>query len=228
MTILNASVAADEIILTMDTLVSNRDEENLEPVYFTQKFEYLPFADSIVCGTGNLDILRKVFDLTKSLLVREVDTLAEIVRDYAQKEFTHMLDETKYGTSTIYIFGFDEQKRTRAYAIRSTDGYNLQYIAGYDKPSMILKPDITGAYKSRQIEALNQEGFKSFIDIAKINKEYDDSLMDSDAQKVGVGGELVAIVLSANYNQAIVSKLYTFEDYEEQYQFALNKIHSAI
>lgn len=226
MTILNASVAANEIILTMDTLVSNRIEGSLEPAYFTQKFEYLPFANSIVCGTGNFDILRKIFDLTKNLLVREVDTLAVLVRGYAQKEFIDMLDESKYGTSTIYIFGFDEQKRTRVYALRSTNGYNLQYIAGFDRPSMILKPDISNTYKSRLMKVMDQDGYDSFIDIAKINKEYDDSLADNDKQKVGVGGELVAIVLSANYNEAIVSKIYTFEDYEEQYQFALDKLHS--
>ena len=60
MTALNALIDTDTIILSMDTLVSMKDPKGKTvPQYFTQKFEYLPFAQSVIAGTGVIDVLKK-------------------------------------------------------------------------------------------------------------------------------------------------------------------------
>ena len=69
MTALNAEISPNSIVLSMDTLASRKDDNGKTvPSYFTQKFEYYPFTQSILCGTGDFSIIRIAMDESRSIL----------------------------------------------------------------------------------------------------------------------------------------------------------------
>lgn len=223
MTAMNALVRSDTIVLSMDTLVSVNDGDRLVPGYFSQKFEYLPFAKSVICGTGNFEITKEVFKFSRTILVCEVDTLLELVFkklvDLDRNEYSR--DES---TVTIYIFGFDENGKTKAFSLRSTKNFIPELIADSKNPRNILKPSINNnIYSNRIMGAFNQDDeFKALVDIMRIQKEYDDTI---STEKVGIGGENVCLLIADNSKVSIINKIDVFDDYQEKYKFCLDRLH---
>lgn len=228
MTALNALVSKDDITISMDTLVSGRTKEGaLTPLYFTQKFHILPSAQSVIAGTGMFDILREAIGLSQKLLVRDVSTLAELISDYLGTRDNSALLPDK-GTATIYIFGFDMDQHTHAYALRSGENFNIDEIANYQNPKYILKPQ-QSEEKMRVLTEYTQNDNLSlelqFKKIMEQQKKWDDELDASDKCKVNIGGENVLISMVSGFQQAAILKIDKFSDYDEQYKYCLRKLN---
>uniref|UniRef100_UPI00155A2EF0 terminase n=1 Tax=Lactiplantibacillus plantarum TaxID=1590 RepID=UPI00155A2EF0 len=180
MTALNAMITKDTIVISMDMLVSKLNSVGeLVPAYFTQKFEYMPFAKSVICGTGNYNIIQKAIESSRSILAKDVDTFTTFT-----SEFLITLNKSKYkitdtNTTTVYIFGFDEDGNARGYALRSTSDFLPDLIASSDNPSMILKPDLSSVpgFSEDMGSVLNEtDDIKKFIQMMRVEKKYDDQL----------------------------------------------------
>lgn len=228
MTAMNALIEDENITLSMDTLVSTMDENSrIVPSYFTQKFEYLPFAKSVIAGTGNFEVIKQAFEMSRRILACEVDTLSEIISDCFEQ-----LDRDKYGitdtsTTTVYIFGFTDAGETRAYALRSTNNFQAEIVAGTGNNKLLIKPNLMSVEGfAEEIEKANDSDDldQSLVDIMRAEKKYDDERDD----KVGIGGENIRLVLGNDSNVAICGKIDTFDDYLDQYQFALDKMHEQL
>lgn len=224
MTAMNAMIGSDSIILSMDTLVSTYDEDgNIIPNYFTKKFEYMPFAKSVICGTGSSDVIEAAINISRRMLACEVDALAKML-----SECLFGLDEDEYHisdahTSTIYIYGFTEDGTVNAYALRSTKKFECELIADSDNPKTLIKPNFGEEFLDKANKALEQDDyFMAFRDVMRIEKEYDNQ---AGKHKVGIGGENTCLIIAKDSNDAIIKKIDTFDDYSDQYQFALDKTH---
>ncbi|MBO2724804.1 terminase [Lactiplantibacillus plantarum] len=226
MTALNAMITEDTIVISMDMLVSKLNSVGeLVPAYFTQKFEYMPFAKSVICGTGNYNIIQKAIESSRSILAKDVDTFTTFT-----SEFLITLNKSKYkitdtNTTTVYIFGFDEDGNTRGYALRSTNDFSPDLIAGSDNPSMIFKPDLSSVpgFSEDMGLVLNEtDDIKKFIQMMRVEKKYDDQLTTG---KVGIGGENILLIIGDNANTAAIQKIDVFDDYDEQYEYALENLN---
>lgn len=225
MTAFNALLSNGEILLSMDTQVSRYDEKGiLVPSYFTQKFEYMPFCKTIVTGTGNYDVINHVFNDVRRMLVKEIDTLADIVADgLAKLDYSEFqLDKS---TATIYLLGYTASNETKAYAFRSTQGFAKTVVAKENQEQLFIKPnlfDVEG-FKTEIDNALELDDIsEQFVELMKIEKKYDE-LTDNP---VGIGGENIVIAVSNEADNATILKLDVFDDYQEKYQMALDYIHN--
>ena len=226
MTALNAMITKDTIVISMDMLVSKLNSVGeLVQAYFTQEFEYMSFATSDICGSGNYNIIKKAIESSRSILAKDVDTFTTFT-----SEFLITLNKSKYkitdtNTTTVYIFGFDEDGNTRGYALRSTSDFLPDLIAGSDNPSMILKPDLSSVpgFSEDMGLVLNEtDDIKKFIQMMRVEKKYDDQLTTG---KVGIGGENILLIIGDNANTAAIQKIDVFDDYDEQYEYALENLH---
>lgn len=228
MTAMNAMVTETEIVLSMDTLVSKRlPEGNIEPSYFTQKFEILPFAKSIIAGTGSFGVIELAISLARKMLVRDVTTLARILSDYLRDRDNSDLLPGK-STATVYIFGFDKGGKTRAYALRSTADFSVNEVASTDNPNALLKPQPDDKQHLQELTNYVRDSDaridERFVQIMRKQKEWDDALEDTNENKVGIGGENTLVIIADDFQQVALFKIDIFPDYEEQYKFCLKHV----
>lgn len=218
MTALNAEISPNSIVLSMDTLALRKDDNGKTvPAYFTQKFEYYPFTQSILCGTGDFSIIRIAMDKSRSILSKEVETFSLLIRDFLKNNIENVNTDT-----TIYIFGFDEDMNTHAYALRSTDRFDIQEIASYSNPNWILKPQCEEAIDYLLNDYSNNK-IHVFKELMKIEKNIDDKKIKN---KVGIGGQniLIDLVVKDGKILSITNVIDEFEDYDKQYKFCLDNL----
>lgn len=218
MTALNAEISPNSIILSMDTLASRKNNNGKTiPSYFTQKFEYYPFTQSILCGTGDFSIIRLSFDRSRSILSKEVKTFSLIIRDVLKNNIEKVNTDT-----TIYIFGFDEDMNTHAYALRSTNKFGIQEIASYSNPNWILKPQCEEAI-DYLLNSDSNNKIHIFKELMKIEKNIDDK---KTKERVGIGGQNILINLVAKDGEILssINIIDEFEDYDKQYKFCLENL----
>ncbi|QLL68639.1 terminase [Lactobacillus johnsonii] len=218
MTALNAEISPNSIVLSMDTLASRKDDSGKTvPSYFTQKFEYYLFTQSILCGTGDFSIIRIAMDKARSILSKEVKTFSLIIRDFLKNNIEKVNTDT-----TIYIFGFDEDLNTHAYALRSTDRFDMQEIASYSNPNWILKPKCEEAI-DYLLNGDSNNKIHIFKELMKIEKNIDDKKIEN---KVGIGGQniLIDLVVKDGKILSITNIIDEFEDYDKQYKFCLDNL----
>lgn len=80
MTAMNALIEDNGITLSMDTLVSTRKKNGkVVPYYYTQKFEYYPFTKSILCGTGDFNVIQKVMNFSKKSCLKKLRLLLSLL-----------------------------------------------------------------------------------------------------------------------------------------------------
>lgn len=221
MTAMNAMVEPNAITLSMDTLASRRDKNgDVVPYYFSQKFEYYPFARSILCGTGSFSVIQKAMAFAKKILAKEVNTFTQIISDFLIDNPFNPNDET----STVYIFGFDEILRPHAFALRSTNNYKIEEIANYNHPNWFVKPASKAALD--YLDQINSMDTMNLLkNLMRKEKEIDDA--SSSKEKVGIGGENIVIsLMPINDNLiAAINIIDTFDDYDQQYQYCLDHIN---
>ncbi|WP_258115631.1 terminase [Levilactobacillus yiduensis] len=223
MTALNALIDTDTIVLSMDTLVSMKDSEGKTvPQYFTQKFEYLPFAQSVIAGTGVLDVLKKSFNASREILAFEVDVLADNISKFL-KEDEWVSSLPKELTSTIYVLGFTKDGETKAFALRSTNNFDAQVIAAEGQATAIFKPDLSstdGFFDELEAANRTEDVDERLVKLMRVEKKYD----DLDPYGVGIGGENIRLVFNSDASDARISKIDVFDDYVSQYQEAYNNL----
>lgn len=221
MTAMNAMIEPNAVTLSMDTLVSRRDKKDgIVPAYFTQKFKFYPFTKSILCGTGDYNVIQKAMIFSENILSREVMTYTEMMSDFLFENKFNLNKET----STIYIFGFDENLLLHAFALRSTNNYEIEEIANYRQPNFIVKP----GYQTMMdyLNSLKNESTDDiFIKLMRKEKEIDATVPLE--KKVGIGGENTVISLTTDNGKllSVVKVIDTFEDYDQQYQYCLDHIN---
>lgn len=221
MTAMNVLIESNAITLSMDTLVSTRDKSGgIVPAYFTQKFNYYPFTKSILCGTGNYNVIQKAMAFSESILSREVITYTEMMSDFLFENKFNLNKET----ATIYIFGFDENLLLHAFALRSTNNYEIEEIANYERPNIIIKPGYQAAIN--YLNSLRNEDTDDLL-IKLMRKEKEIDAAAPLNKKVGIGGENVVISLIPNDGKllSVVKVIDVFNDYDEQYQYCLDRIN---
>lgn len=220
MTAMNAIIEPDAVTLSMDTLVSTRDKKgNVIPSYFTQKFKFYPFTKSILSGTGDFNVIQKAMAFSESILSREVITYTEMMSDFLFENKFHLNKES----STIYIFGFDENLLLHAFALRSTNNYRIEEIANYERPNFLIKPNYQTALD--YLNDLKSENTDDLL-IKLMRKEKEIDATAPLNKKVGIGGENVVISLVLNDGKllSVVKVIDTFDDYDQQYQYCLDHI----
>lgn len=221
MTAMNALIEDNVITLSMDTLVSRRTKNGeVVPSYYTQKFEYYPFTKSILCGTGDFNVIQKVMAFSKKVLSKEVETFTEIIDDFLIENY---FSESKE-TSTIYVFGFDNNLRPHAFALRSTSNYHIEEVANYNKPNMLIKP--ASSEISKYFESLkNIDSEEIFKRLMRKEREIDDRA--SKSTKVGIGGEniFISIIPYGGKLMSVCKTIDTFDDYDDQYNYCLRHLN---
>lgn len=224
MTALNAIVEDDSFIVSMDTLVSTIRNDKRVPLNFTQKFQFLPFVNSVICGTGNFNFLNKVFDFSHQILANDATTFTKIlsnnVQQIAEDPSIH-LDENN--TATLYIFGFGQNYEVEVYALRNSSGFKIETILNPEKRGFIIKPNnFESLEQKREVkQIINQEDpIKLLVELMRFEKSIDDNMENKDS--VGIGGENIIISVSESGSAAVTSKIDAFEDYSKQYEYALS------
>jgi hypothetical protein len=225
MTALNAMIQKDLILLSMDTQVSTRTDGKIGPAYYNQKFEVLPFAKSVIAGTGDYDTIIKAMQITKRLLVRDVETLAEMLRDTLKHE---ELNEER--RSTLYLFGYDDVSRIRAFALRSGNSFEIEDLLKEESGILVLKPELENRKEFLDLienDSLDQviQGFKLTMRKQKMIDEKKDV---GDPERVGIGGENILCLIGENFERINMFKIDRFDDYDEQYNLALSNIHKQL
>lgn len=227
MTAMNAEVQPDSITLTMDTLVSTRDSEGLHPAYFNQKFQYIASEKSIVCGTGSFLIIREAFKLSREILAENVVVLAQLLKQALQKQYEEL--HNKYGHAVVYIFGFDHELKTHAYAIRIQNKFDFDEIAGADHPKVIIKPGSSQNISVWKKFEQSDNYKKPFVQLMRFQKKTDDALDPLNSSKIGIGGQnemiSLAVVPGITDPIAVVQMIDTFEDYGDTYDDCLTRVH---
>ena len=178
----------DSVLLVTDTLVS---DENRQTVGYQHKVWELPHLRIVMAMTGTA-LVGHLWNERTAELFPEQSTPVDIdaVNAFAQVELAAAHAKVTaavgpHGTSTIYMFGFDESDTLVRYIYRSARDYKPERFVG---PAFALKPapqSFTPAMPGTRDE---------LIELAiKMRHENDNHLTP---EPVAIGGELIATHLS--------------------------------
>lgn len=223
MTAMNALIEDNGITLSMDTLVSTRKKNGkVVPYYYTQKFEYYPFTKSILCGTGDFNVIQKVMNFSKKILSKEVETFTELIDDFLIENHFSKSKET----STIYILGFDDNLLPHAFALRSTNDYSIEEVANYNHPNFLMKPSSVEISKYFSLLKNTENSDDLFKKIMRKEKEIDDNTAQD--KRVGIGGEniLISVLPYDGKLMSVCKTIDVFDDYDNQYNYCLKHINN--
>lgn len=207
MTAFNFVYDESQVIICMDTLSLN---EQRKPFKFVSKIYPIPHLRSVICGTGNLDlILEWVNRVQRNVVAADISFLNTITRDI-------LCDlNSKYpkeATSTIYQFGYSELERKLLGAVfRSDAGFQKE---DYPYCSAVKPKADFDLYKEIQNSSLDE----AFIKLMSKQKAED----DISPEPVGIGGEIHRFLMNKNtYHLDIIHR---FSDYEECYDKMLENL----
>ncbi|WP_339820686.1 hypothetical protein MKZ15_06210 [Paenibacillus sp. FSL R7-0216] len=200
MTALNFLFTQDAVFIAMDTLSLS---DSRKPLKYVSKIFPLLHLRSVMCGTGNLDlILRWYKRIERYVVAKDIDYLSTITQENLQELNS---ENPKEVTTTIYQFGYSEDRKGfRGFVFRSDKNFELEeyeYCA-----AMKPKVDIN-FYKEIEKNGVDD----AFIKIMQKQKAEDDN---SDI-RVGIGGEIHRLTLlkdTANFDI-----IYKFPGFESQY-----------
>ncbi|AYB37576.1 hypothetical protein [Brevibacillus laterosporus] len=208
MTAFNFIYDEKRIIVCMDTLSLN---ENRRPFKFVSKIFLIPHLRSVICGTGNLDLIMDwVNQVQRNIIATDISFLSTIttenlIRLYQKYDYA-------IGSSTIYQFGYSQiEKKFKGYAYRSTSGFQKEEFPYCSA----IKPNTQfEIYDEIQVNGLDD----AFIKLMKQQKEEDDCKHD----RVGIGGEIHRIFMNEKTCQLDI--IYRFSDYEQCYDEMLENL----
>ncbi|GFZ82997.1 hypothetical protein GCM10008018_31180 [Paenibacillus marchantiophytorum] len=192
----------------MDTLSLN---EKRKPFKFVSKIFPIPHLRSVICGTGNLDlILEWVFRVQRNVIAADISFLNSITTK-------SLLDlNKKYSvdlTSTIYQFGYSEVEGVlKGAAFRSTSMFQIEE---YSYCSAI-KPKVQyDLYEEIQKNGLDE----AFISLMSRQKEED----DINPERIGVGGEIHRFIMNKDTHHLDI--IFRFPDYGQCYNEMLDNLN---
>lgn len=224
MTVLNFLLLDEIVFILSDTLLSDADK--VQPLLFTSKVHPVPHWQGLITGTGSSPFILDWFTTAVgSLLARDLVHVDQYAPSLLRSLFPKHTYEPENGreiTSTIYHFGYSpEEKRFVGFAYRSTDNFEserLPYAFG-------IKPDPKQPLDLAAVTALPAD----FIPIAELQKDIEKNRPLTS--RVGVGGQLIAYALEVIRDESgtptirtTINICHDFSDFEEMYQFAVNRI----
>ncbi|MHA1336483.1 MAG: hypothetical protein ACTSPW_12155 [Promethearchaeota archaeon] len=195
----------DMVCLAMDSLSVDEDKR---PLKYVTKFFLLPHLQSIICGTGSLDLVMKWFEFVQnSIVVKNVVDLNNYVQSYLKK-LSDKLNLPINQSSTIYHFGVDKiNDEIVGYAYRSENSFKSEKLIY----SFGIKPNYEDIAQ-KAIDLITQKGIiPGIIAIITQLKEMDEKL--ELEQQVGIGGEIHFIILDKS-GKYTVETIHQFSDYE--------------
>ncbi|KRM17479.1 hypothetical protein FD31_GL002671 [Companilactobacillus nantensis DSM 16982] len=162
------------------------------------------------------------------VLAGEVDILVDLISSYLSNGINNgdVSLENNAGTLTVYVFGFDVNGQVKAYKMKSGNNFRSELIAGGEiGPKEIIKPnnsEIVSAIRPILSIENTEEQLKK---IMRIQKSIEDASGVSNKEYVGIGGENYCLQFNRNSEMAAIKRIDTFDDYEEQYEYAYDHIN---
>ncbi|OAB45990.1 hypothetical protein [Paenibacillus glacialis] len=209
MTALNFIFDSENVYIAMDTLSITVDEK--KPFKFASKIFPLPHLRSVMCGTGNIDLIldwNKM--INRNVISYDIDYLNILTTEALRNLNSQYPKEV---TSTIFQFGYShKQNAFRGFVYRSTNDFNVEeyeYCAA-------IKPQVSfDFYEELSIHGVDE----MFIKLITLQKYEDDLSKD----KVGIGGEIHRFIMSKDSNQLDI--IYRFPDHEEHYRDMISNLN---
>jgi hypothetical protein len=190
MTALNFWLEPTVVFISMDTLASKPGGECLG---FSSKVLPLPHLHGVVCGTGSLNLALEWFTFIQTRVsasdMRDLDDVAphHLPILAAKAECSNI-------ESTIYHFGLDRSaERLRGWAYRSTNSFRSEALP---ESGLGLKPRPLESLQRLWREIANEGGgpVHAFVEVMKLQKDYDRTRAPGEA--VGIGGEIHLLALT--------------------------------
>lgn len=208
------AIEPENIYLATDTLCLSA--ETKAPCFFTTKMYFLPHLGMVMVGTGLANAVSEWFlRLNAGLIARNMDH----VDQYAPRMLSELFDDarTKFGstagTVTIYHFGYSQRAgRMLAYIYRSESAFRSEIL----EDSVGVKPAPNGG----QAEIVVREVPRDFVTI--INGLRQEDLARSNADRIGIGGEVLYCWLSSD--QCVTYTAHRFEDWETTYELICRQL----
>jgi hypothetical protein len=225
-TLLNYLLTDDAVYVLTDTVIS--DPDDLTPLSFSTKAHPLPHLQTLICGTGHVQLIMEwVAIINLDLLARDVMELDQTTPSRLRALFgryaAQQADEREI-TTTLYHFGLDhEAQRFAGFAYRSSDHFDSERL----EPGFGFKPAPEWPLDASRIRKLPDD----FITLAKRQKAQDDAT--ELAKRVGVGGQLIFHAMQrgpalrgVSAVQTSAATVYTFPDSEEMHAQAAARMGS--
>ncbi|WP_308638978.1 hypothetical protein [Paenibacillus silvisoli] len=209
MTAINFIYEENQITIYMDTL--SLDEKG-RPFKYVSKLFPIPHLRSVICGTGNLDLIMDwVHQVQRNVIAADIAYLSEITTEQL------IALQEKYpkdaGATTIYQFGYSQLvEKLKGYVYRSTkDFFQEEYDFCFG-----IKPEVDFDWDQEGKAGLDN----AFINLMVKQKEID----DKNPNRVGIGGEIHKFIL--NKDTYLLYTLHRFSDYESCYDEILKNLKS--
>ncbi|MBP1154835.1 MULTISPECIES: hypothetical protein [unclassified Paenibacillus] len=204
MTALNFILTEQEIVVSMDTLASREDKE---PFKFVSKIFPLPHIRTIMCGTGNLELLLNWHIIIQTKIVsRDIEYVDRYATQFLRELDSKYPDEL---SATVYHFGYSEKEdKLKGYAYRKEKQFESElmvYGIGTKPP---LETELVYTIFDN-----NDNYDKALIEMMEEQKRRDDIKTED---KVGIGGEIQMCVMNTNF--FTIAIVHRFADYEETYR----------
>ena len=205
----------DLVVLVADTLAS---ESGLGPLKFVNKVFSLPYLNTLIAGTGIMDLAIDWYSfIQKSIVAKDIVNLDKITQNKLSDLYkSYKTDELS--TATIYQFGFcKEINRHIGFAYRSTNGFVSEKLI----PSIGIKP--SDGIDLTKDQPAKEEQFEDYSKRMAIQQKYIDD-QKCEKERLGIGGDLYYYILKKDVIE--IKKIYEFPDKNINYIEMLNKLAS--
>jgi hypothetical protein len=191
------SLAPEQAIVAMDTLVTNPEGT---PIGYTSKVFPLMHLGGAMCVTGLSNLALDWLTTLHRFVARDIKQLDDFATPEIQKLWARYSSQVST-TSTVYHFGFShEEERYVGFAYRSTNDFQserLNYAMGIKPP--IANPAIAS--------------LEDFVLTMRRQRESEEA--KESGGRLYVGGEIQLVILE---NQGIrLETVYRFPDYDDMY-----------
>lgn len=208
MTAFNFIFDENQVIICMDTLSLN---ERRKPFKFVSKMFTIPHLRSVICGTGNLDlILEWVNRVQRNVVASDIVFLNSIATKSLQELNSKYPKEV---TSTIYQFGYSMlEEKLLGSVYRSNMDFQKE-----DYPyCSAIKPQVDfDLYEEVQSSSLDE----ALIKLVSKQKTED----EKSTEPVGIGGDIHRLYMNKNtYHLDIIHR---FSDHEQCYDKMLQNLN---
>ncbi len=210
MSLLNFILNPKGIIIFTDTIALSKGQ----PFKYVTKIFPLPHIKTIVCGTGDLDLLVDWYiKIQKEIIANNITTLDKITT--SQLIQLHKNNNT---TSTIYHFGYDNIiSEFVGFAYRSTNMFKSEKLVY----GFAVKP---GEGVEEMLSELTEveDQLTHFLSIIPNQKLIDDE--KESLNRLGIGGMVISYHMT--YDKSIITELYKFSDFKRNYDEMLNNLRN--
>ncbi|WCF11564.1 hypothetical protein NDS46_29910 (plasmid) [Paenibacillus thiaminolyticus] len=209
MTAINFIYEENQVSIYMDTLSL---DEKRKPFKFVSKIYPIPHLRSVICGTGNVDVIMDwVYRVQRNVVAADIEFLSSVTTEQLLE--IHKKYNTFDVCTTIYQFGYSQiDEKFKGYVYRSTNNFSQEE---YDY-SFAIKPHVEFDWKEELKNGLDN----AFIKLMTKQKEMDDKSLT----RLGIGGEIHKFFMTKD--AYYLGVLHRFSDYMECYDQILENLKS--